>query len=79
MEAFQYLKRSYRKGGDRPFSMVCGEMTRANGFKLTEGRFRLGIRKKSFTVRVRLLRDVVYATSLETFKDKLDGVLDNLT
>ena len=50
--AFQYLKGSYRKGGDGLFSMVCGDRTRGNGFKLKEGRFRLDIRRKSSTVRV---------------------------
>jgi len=50
--AFHYLKRSYRKEGDRPFSSVCGDRTRGNDFKLKEGRFRLHIRKKYFTVKV---------------------------
>ncbi|KFR03818.1 hypothetical protein Y956_13149, partial [Nipponia nippon] len=54
-----------------------------NGFKLKEGRFRLDIRKKFFTMRVvkhqnRLPREVVDAPSLETFKDRLDGALSNL-
>ncbi|KFM00504.1 hypothetical protein AS27_06005, partial [Aptenodytes forsteri] len=54
-----------------------------NGFKLKEGRFRLDIRKKSFTLRVvkhwnRLPREVVDAPSLETFKVRLDGALSNL-
>ncbi|KFR03670.1 hypothetical protein Y956_08065, partial [Nipponia nippon] len=54
-----------------------------NGFKLKEGRFRLDIRKKFFTVRVvkhwnRLPREVVDDPSLETFKDRLDGALSNL-
>ena len=34
--AFQYLKGSYRKEGGRLFSMVCGDRTRGNGFKLKE-------------------------------------------
>jgi len=56
---------------------------RGNGFKLKEGRFRLDMRKKSFMMRVvrrwhRLPREVVDAPSLETFKARLDGVLNNL-
>ncbi|KFV89772.1 hypothetical protein N327_04234, partial [Fulmarus glacialis] len=54
-----------------------------NGFKLKEGRFRIDIRKKFFTLRVvrhwnRLPREVVDAPSLETFKARLDGALSNL-
>ncbi|KFQ79096.1 hypothetical protein N337_08240, partial [Phoenicopterus ruber ruber] len=54
-----------------------------NGFKLKEGRYRLGIRKKFFTMRVvkqwnRLPREVVEAPSLKTFKVRLDGALGNL-
>jgi len=48
--AFQYLKGSYKNEGDRLFSRVSGDRTRGNGFKLKEGRCRLDIRKKSFTV-----------------------------
>ena len=71
--AFQYLKGSYRKEGDRLFSRVCSNRTKGNGFKYKEGRFRLDIRKKSSTVRVvrhwnRLPREEVDAPSLETFK-----------
>ncbi|KFR01048.1 hypothetical protein Y956_01783, partial [Nipponia nippon] len=54
-----------------------------NGFKLKEGRFKLDIRKKFFTVRVvkhwhRLPREVVDAPSLAVFKARLDGALSNL-
>ena len=50
--AFQYLKGNYRKEGNRLFSRVYSDRTRGSGFKLKEGRFRLDIRKKSFTARV---------------------------
>ncbi|KFR10774.1 hypothetical protein N306_15075, partial [Opisthocomus hoazin] len=54
-----------------------------NSCKLKEGRFRLDIRKKFFTVRVvkhwhRLPREAVAAPSLEVFKARLDGALSNL-
>ncbi|KFQ37767.1 hypothetical protein N332_00776, partial [Mesitornis unicolor] len=54
-----------------------------NGFKLEEGRFRLDIGKKFFTMRVvrhwhRLPREVVDAPSLEVFKARLDRALGNL-
>ena len=80
---FQYLKESYRKEGDRLFSRVCSDRTKANGFKDKESRFRLDIRKKSFAVRVvrhwnRLPSEVVDAPSLETFKAGLDQALGSL-
>jgi len=81
--AFQYLKGAYRKDGDRIFSKACYDRTRSNGFKIREGRFRLDVRKKFFTMRVvkhwrRLPREIVKAPSLETFKARLDGALSNL-
>jgi len=79
--AFQYLKVACRKDGENIFSRAC--CNRRNGFKLREGRFRLGIRKKFFTMRMvkhwnRLPKEVVEAPSLETFKARLDGVLSNV-
>ncbi|GAB0190969.1 hypothetical protein GRJ2_001562200 [Grus japonensis] len=76
--AFQYLKGAYKKAGEGLLTR-----TRGNGLKLKEGRFRLDIKKKFFTVRVvrhwhRLPREVVEAPSLEVFKAKLDGALGNL-
>ncbi|KAK4820880.1 hypothetical protein QYF61_007927, partial [Mycteria americana] len=50
--SFQYLKGAYNKDGDRLFSGTCCDRTRGNAFKLKEGRFRLGMRKKCFLMRV---------------------------
>jgi len=79
---FQYLKGAYKKDGDRLFSRACCDRTRDNGFKLKECRFRLDLRKTFFTVRMvrhwtRLPIEVVNARSLETFKVRLDGALNN--
>lgn len=58
-------------------------VTRGNDFKLAEGRFRLYIRKKFFTVYEavkhwnRMAREGVDAPSLEVTKARLDGVLKN--
>ncbi|KGL91300.1 hypothetical protein N301_14698, partial [Charadrius vociferus] len=51
-----------------------------NGFKLEEGRFRLDISKKFFTIKVvkhwnRLPGEVVDAPSLETLKIRLNAAL----
>jgi len=80
--AFQYLKGAYRKDGEGLFTRVCSNRTRGNSFKLKEGRFRLDIRKKFFTMRVvehwnRLPREAVAAPSLAVFKARLDGALSN--
>ena len=50
-ETCQYLQGAVRKKGT-DCSRVCCDRTRGDGFKLKEGRFRLDIGKKFFTVRV---------------------------
>ena len=50
--AFQYLKETYKKDGQRLFTKVSSDRTRGNGFILKEGRFRLDIRKKFCTMRM---------------------------
>ncbi len=72
-----------REDGERLFSRACCDRTRDDGFKTEGGRFRLGIKKKFFTLRVvehwpRLPREVVDTPSLETFKARLAGALSNL-
>ena len=81
--AFLYFKGAYKKEGDKYVSRVCWDRTRGNGFKLRGGRFRSDIRKKFFMMRVvkhynMLLREVVDAPSLETFKVRLEGARINL-
>ena len=56
---------------------------RGNVFKLEEGRFRLDIRKKFFTVKIvkhwnKLPSEVADAPSLEMLKARLDGALRNM-
>ena len=81
--AFQYLKEAYKKVGDGLFTRACSDRIRGNGFKLKEGRCRLNIKKKFFTVRVvshwnRWARETVAALALEGVKARLDGALSNL-
>ena len=76
-------KGAYRKAGEGLFIRAGSDRTRGNGFRLEEGRFRLDIRKKVFTVRVvkhwnRLPSEVVDTPSLEAFKTRLDGTVSNL-
>jgi len=46
--AFQDLKETYKKAGERPLTRAWNDRT----FKLKEGRLRLDIRKKCFIMRV---------------------------
>ena len=82
--AFQYLKGVYKQEGNQLFTRVDNSRTRGNGFKLKEGRFRLDIRVKFFTVRaVRCWNSCperlwMPRPSLEVFKARLDGALGSL-
>jgi len=81
--AFQYLKGAYKQEAEWLFTRVDSDRIRGNGFKLRQGRFRLGIRRKYFTQRVmiywiRLPKEVVGASSLEAFEARLDVALDSL-
>ena len=81
--AFQYLKGAYKQEGSQLSERIDNSRTRGNGFKLKEGRFRLDVRGKFFTMRVvrcwnRLPREAVDATSLKVFKASLDGALGSL-
>ena len=56
---------------------------RTDSSKLKEGRFRLDVKRKSFTERAvrcwhRLLREAGSAPSLEVFNTRLDGALGSL-
>jgi len=83
MAAFQYLKGAYKQEGERLFTRVDSDRTRGNGYKLTQQRFRLDIRRKFFPQRVvthwnRLPREVVDAPFLEALKARLDVALGSL-
>jgi len=77
--AFPYLKEASKKAAEGHFTKSCSDRTRGSGFKLTEGRFRLDIRKKFFTMRVvrhwhRLPREAGDAPSMAAFKARPDGL-----
>jgi len=50
--AFQYLKGAYKQEGSQLFERADNSRTRGNAFKLKEGRLRLDVRGKFFTMRV---------------------------
>jgi len=75
--------RAYRKAGEGLFIRADSDRMRGNGFKLEEGRVRLDIRKKFFTVRVlrlwnKLPSEAVGAPSVEAFKARLDAAVSSL-
>ncbi|KFU87956.1 hypothetical protein M959_05429, partial [Chaetura pelagica] len=83
INVYKYVRGAYRKDGKGLFTWACSDWTRGNSFKLEEGRFKLYIRKKSFSMRVlrhwhRLPREAVDAPSLEVFKVRLDGIWSNV-
>ena len=76
---FQYLKGSFKTEGNSFFSRACCDRTRGSGFALKDGRFRLDIRKKAFTIRLvrnwhRLPREKVSVPSLESTRVRLEGL-----
>jgi len=50
--AFQYLKGAYKQEGEQLFMRVDSDRTWGSGFKLSQGRFRLDMRRKFFPQRV---------------------------
>ena len=46
--AFQYLKGEYKQEGEWLFTRVDSDRTRGNGLKLSQGMFRLDIRRRFF-------------------------------
>ena len=76
-----YVKEAYKKAGEILFIRACSD--RGNGFRLEEGRFRLDMGKKFFTLKVvrcwnRLPGEILDVPSLEAFKARLDGAASNL-
>ena len=82
--AFQDLQGAYKQEGRQLFERGDKSRTRGNGLRLKEGRFRLDVRGKFFTVRgVRCWNSCserlwVPCPSLEVFKARLDGALGSL-
>ena len=77
-------QKAYKQEGSQLFERVDNGRTRENGFRLKEGRFRLDVRGKFFTLRVVRCwnscpeRLWMPRPSLEVFKARLDGALGSL-
>ena len=79
----KHMKGPYKKDGKRLFTWACSDRTRGNCSKLKEGRFRLDVKKKLFTMSVvrqwnRFPSKVVDTSPLQVFKVRLEGALSNL-
>lgn len=64
--------------------LFCSVLSRGNGFEQEESSFRMNVRKMLFTMRVvrhwhSLPREMVDASSLETFKIRLNGALSSIS
>ena len=75
--AYNHIRGQQQGLGENLFTRAPLGVTRNNGHKLREERFRLDIRKNDFTVRVarawnRLPGEAVLSPSLEIFKRRLD-------
>lgn len=76
-------QRGHRRTGEGLFAREYSNRTRRKGFKVREGRFTLGIRKKYLNVSMvrkwnRLPREVVDLTTLEVLRTRLHRALYNL-
>ncbi|KAJ7395344.1 hypothetical protein BTVI_155868 [Pitangus sulphuratus] len=77
------LKEGRNKVGVSLFSWATSDRTIGNGLKLCQGRFRMDIRKNSFTETIvkhwnRLPRELVESSFLDAFKKRVDMALNAL-
>lgn len=70
--AFQYLKGSCKKDGEKLFARALSDMTRGNGFRLKEERLRVDIQRK-----VRHCCPESCGPCLGVLRAGLDGALGN--